>query len=166
MADVRPSILDVISDNQVWKTSELKLAVMDRVQLSDSQRAQALKTGQGRADNRVGWALSFLTRAKAVEKVSKGHSRITDFGHQMLAEHPVEITEADLEAVPAFQAYIPKKHAPASIAIDTEHLPSYWLVGAFFNGEEGWDGPIGDQTDRFIAEGRGSTGTRANTSTW
>jgi 5-methylcytosine-specific restriction enzyme B len=146
-------MLEVLSDNQVWKTNELKPVVMDRVQLSDIQRAQMLKTGQGRADNRVGWALSFLTRAKAVVKVSTGRSQITDFGHQMLVDHPVEITEADLEAVPAFQAYIPKKHVPAGGVVDTEHLPSYWLVGAFFNGEEGWDGPIGDQTDRFVADG-------------
>lgn len=67
----RPT-LQVLSDGMIWKTSELKAEVMDRVGLTDEQRADTLNSGQGRADNRVGWALSFLTRAQAVRKIKNG----------------------------------------------------------------------------------------------
>jgi 5-methylcytosine-specific restriction protein B len=146
-------VLDVLSDGHIWRTRDLKPAVMDRVGLSDTQRAYTLNSGQGRADNRVGWALSFLTRARAVQKVKNGKSQITDFGMQMLRDHPVEITEADLKAVPSYQAYVPKKRAGAAVA-DTEHLPSYWFVGAYFTETEGYDGPLGDQTGQFVKDGR------------
>ncbi|MFN3002975.1 AAA family ATPase [Mycolicibacterium wolinskyi] len=166
-ADVPPwpkfarPILEVLSDGQVWRTRDLKPAAIDRLRLSDAQRAVALPSGQGQADNRAGWALSFLTRAQAIEKVKNGESRITDFGRQMLADHPVEITEADLEAVPAFQAYVPKKRTSTAIAVDTEHLPSYWFVGAFYTvTEDNYDGPVGDQTEQFLESGRWVNGNQ------
>jgi len=151
-------VLEVLSDGQVWRTRDLKLAVMDWLQLSEAQRAVTLSSGQGQADNRIGWALSFLTRAQAVEKVKNGESRITDFGREMLQDHPVEITEADLEAVPAFQAYVPKKRATTP-PVDTEHLPSYWFVGAFFAESESYDGPLGDRTDEFVKAQRWHNGS-------
>ncbi|MEV0673617.1 AAA family ATPase [Mycobacterium sp. NPDC050441] len=146
-------VLEVLSDGQVWRTRDLKPVAMDRLQLSDAQRAVTVNSGQGKADNRAGWALSFLTRAKTVEKIKNGESRITDFGRQMLRDHPVEITEADLKAIPAFQAYVPRARATTA-TVDTEHLPSYWFVGAFFAEADDTDGPVGDQTARFIAEKR------------
>ena len=145
---VRP-LLEVLGDGQSWKTSDLESAATDRIQLSEEQRTQALKSGQSQAYNRVGWALSALTRAKAVEKVKIGESRITDFGLKMLADHPVEITEADLKAVPAYQEHVPTKPARTSVTADSEDLPSYWFVGAYF--DEIVDQT--DQTDRFLAEG-------------
>ncbi len=128
---------------------------MDRVGLTEAQRGIKLESGQGQAENRVGWALSFLTRAKAVEKVKKGQPRITDFGRQMLVDYPEEITEADLKAIPAFQAYLPKKHATGSVTDDSDKLPTYWFVGAFYTkSDDDYDVAEGDQTERFRSEGR------------
>ncbi|MFV8242620.1 AAA family ATPase [Mycolicibacterium peregrinum] len=154
-------ILEVLSDGQVWRTRDLKPAAMDHLQLSDQQRTVTLLSGQGQADNRAGWALSFLTRAEAVEKIKNGENRITDFGRQMLTSHPTEITEADLEAIPAFQAYVPKKRATTPVAVDTEHLPSHWFVGAFYTApDDDYNGPVGDQTERFIEIGRWVNGNQ------
>lgn len=148
-------VLEVLGDGKVWRTRDLKSAVFDHYQLSDAQRAVTLNSGQGQADNRVGWALSFLTRAKAVHKIKNGESQITDFGVQMLHDHPVEITEAALRAVPAFRAYVPKKRTAAAVTVETERLPSYWFVGAFYNDGEDGDGVAGrDQTDQLVADGR------------
>ncbi|MXP21951.1 AAA domain-containing protein [Gordonia sp. HNM0687] len=147
-------VLDVLSDGNVWKTADLKQAVMTRQELTQEQLAETLNSGQGKADNRIGWALSFVTRAQAVEKIKNGQSRITDFGRQMLRDHPVEITEADLKAIPAYQEYKPKKRSSTPVGLDVEALPSHWFVGAFFADLEGYVGPIGDQTEQFVREGR------------
>ena len=82
-------VLEVLADGQVWKTAELKPTVMDHVGLTQAQRSEKINSGQGKADNRIAWALSFLRRAQAVEKIKNGESRITDFGHQMMRDHPV-----------------------------------------------------------------------------
>lgn len=147
-AFARP-VLSVLSDGSTWKTSALKPAVMDSVGLTAAQRAETLNSGQGRADNRIGWALSFLRRAAAAEKVANGRSRITEFGQQMLRDHPVEITEGDLQAVPAFQNYRPaRRTAPA--ATDSDDLATFWFVGAMF-GVDG--GPPMDRTPEFVSNG-------------
>ncbi|WP_234786854.1 winged helix-turn-helix domain-containing protein [Mycolicibacterium monacense] len=153
-------VLEVLSDGAVWQRSALHTAVMDRLGLTAEQRAVTLNSGQGQAANRVGWAVSYLARAEAVKRVAKGQTQITEFGRQMLQMHPEEITQADLEAVPAFQAYVPKQHATQKVSIDTEHLPSYWFVGAFFTDEDHHEGPVGDQTDRFVAEGLWENGNK------
>lgn len=142
-------VLEVLADGQVWKTAELKPTVMDHVGLTQAQRSEKINSGQGKADNRIAWALSFLRRAQAVEKIKNGESRITDFGHQMMRDHPVEITEADLQAVPAFQNYQPTRRSSAP-ATDSDDLPTYWFVGASF-GTEG--GPSEDHTEEFIQQG-------------
>ncbi|WP_433608902.1 AAA family ATPase [Prescottella agglutinans] len=145
-AFVRPT-LAVLSDGETWRTADLRDAVADAMQLTDSQRAEQLDSGQSRAANRVGWALSMLKRAGAASQVRNGYSVITDFGHQLLASQPGEITEADLAAIPAFQEYVPKKRKHSAKTVD-EDGPSYWFVGAYYS-----DFDPQDQTGRFIADG-------------
>ncbi|MGV0747877.1 AAA family ATPase [Mycolicibacter minnesotensis] len=150
---MRP-VLEVLNDGQIWKTRDILAAVVSRVDLSGEQRAVKLNSGQSQAENRVGWALSFLTRATAAHKVRNGHSQITDIGRQLLHDHPAEITEATLQTIPAYQSYVPKKRSSTATVTDLDKLPNYWFVGASFDGSEGHDGAIGDQTERFVAEGR------------
>lgn len=145
------SVLEVLSDGQTWKTRDLKSAVIDHAGLSDEQRAVTLNSGGGQADNRVGWALHFLTRASAVNKIRNGESEITEIGRKLLETHPVSIPEADLKAIPEYQAYVPKRRTSASPVVDVEQLPSFWFVGAFLDGA---DGVPGDQTSEFIEERR------------
>ncbi|NKS36498.1 AAA domain-containing protein [Rhodococcus hoagii] len=142
----RPT-LAVLSDGQTWRTADLRDAVIDAMELTEAQRAERISSGKSRAEDRVGWALSMLKRAGAASQVRNGYSVITDLGHQLLAEHPDEITEADLAAIPAYQQYVPKarKTAPKNVVEDG---PSYWFVGAYYS-----DFDPQDQTGRFIADG-------------
>ncbi|GAS92476.1 AAA family ATPase [Mycolicibacterium brisbanense] len=144
-AFARPTLV-VLSDGQTWRTAELFEAVADEMQLTDAQRAETLSSGQLRARNRVGWALSALTRAQAVTKVRNGYSTITDFGRRLLEEHPVNITEEALEAIPEYQNYQPKARRPT--AAEAEEGPPLWFVGAYYGDNDG-----GDQTESFIQQG-------------
>lgn len=143
---VRPTLV-VLSDGQTWRTADLREAVADAMQLTDGQREERLNSGQSRAENRVGWALSMLKRVGAVTQIRNGYSAITDFGQQLLVEHPEAITEAELVAIPAFQEYVPKRRK-ASPKEAIEDGPSYWFVGAYYYGEA-----VEDLTDTFVEEG-------------
>lgn len=146
-AFVRPTLV-VLSNDQTWRTADLYDAVADEMQFSAAQRAETLSSGQLRARNRMGWALSALTRAQAVTKVRNGYSVITDFGRQLLEEHPVNITEETLEAVPAYQNYQPRvRHTPAT---EAEDGPPFWFVGAYYGGR--------DQTQNLVEQGIWSVG--------
>ncbi|WP_245676456.1 winged helix-turn-helix domain-containing protein [Nocardia niwae] len=62
------AVLEVLADGHIWRKRDLHTAVEDHVGLTAEQRAEVLPSGQGRADNRIGWALSGLYRAKLVDK--------------------------------------------------------------------------------------------------
>jgi restriction system protein len=92
-------VLTLLSDGVTRSLRQLRRDVADAVGLTAEQRAEALPSGQLRADNRIGWAASFLNRVDALERPSRGQYVITDFGRELLARHPREITESDLKAV-------------------------------------------------------------------
>jgi restriction system protein len=56
--------------------------------------------------NRVGWAMSFLTKGGLIAKVAPKTYRVTDFGKEFLQKHPQTIAVADfadLEAIPGWE---------------------------------------------------------------
>ena len=91
--------LAVLSDGMTRSLRQLRRDVADAVGLTAEQRAETLPSGQLRADNRIGWAASFLNRVDALDHPSRGQYVITDFGRELLERHPTGITENDLKAV-------------------------------------------------------------------
>ena len=65
-------LLCVLSDSKRRTRREVHSDVADRMKLSGEHRSEVLTPAQGRADNRVGWAASALTRAGAVTRPSRG----------------------------------------------------------------------------------------------
>lgn len=92
-------VLTVLSDGATRTLRELRRDVADAAGLTAEQRAEELASGQRRADNRIGWAVSFLNRVDALHRPGRGRYVITDFGRELLRTHPNGITEADLKAV-------------------------------------------------------------------
>ena len=100
-------MLEVLGDGATWRKRDPHEAVADHVGLTAEQRAEVLESGQNRADNRIGWALSGLYRAQLVDKPARATFTITDAGRALLAAHPGMITEKTLKAIPAYQEYVP-----------------------------------------------------------
>lgn len=98
-AEFMVPILRTLSDGQVRTLRELRRQVADTAELTDEQRAEQVSSGSSRAESRISWAASFLTRVDALERPRRGHYAITDFGRNFLNEHPAKITEKDLRAV-------------------------------------------------------------------
>lgn len=143
-------ILDLMSDDQSWSRSELRDALADALHLTPEQRAETVKSGGTRIHSRVSWALYHLKVSGAVEAAGPGKARITAFGHQLLDEHPEQLTSADLEASPQ------SLDDASTIRDDSENLPVYWFVGAVFGDEPGDEAY--DHTDQFRSQGRWHAG--------
>ncbi len=97
--DFAVPVLRVLSDRATRTLRELRQAVADEVGLTPEQRAETLLSGQLRADNRIGWAASYLNRVDALSRPARGHYEITGFGLELLRQHPDRISENDLKAV-------------------------------------------------------------------
>lgn len=92
-------VLQVLSDGATRSLRELRREVADHVGLTAEQRAETLPSGQLRADNRIGWAVSYLNRVDALDRPSRGQYVITELGRQLLRDHPGGITENDLKRI-------------------------------------------------------------------
>lgn len=100
-------VLKVLQDGKVWSRRDLIAATLDEAGMTQEQRSVMLKGGDPSAENRISWAISDLSRAKAIERPARGLSTITDTGRRLLAEHPDGLDKAQLEQIPAYVEYQP-----------------------------------------------------------
>lgn len=91
--------LRVLSDGEIHRTRQIVEAAADLLGLTDDQRQILIPSGQEQYVNRGNWALSYLARAGAAERPSRGRYRITDVGRRLLVDHPDGVTERDLRAL-------------------------------------------------------------------
>ncbi|WP_307786470.1 restriction endonuclease [Nocardia farcinica] len=112
-------VLRVLTDGKIWRKRDLHTAVEDHLGLTAEQRAEVLPSGQRRVDNRIGWALSGLYRAKLVDKPARATFVITDAGRALLQAHPDGITEKTLKALPEYRDYTPSRSGSSSVAPTT-----------------------------------------------
>ena len=112
-------VLKVLSDGATRPRSEMSDLAADVVGLSDDQRKVVLGSGQPMYANRVGWALSMLTRIEALARPSRGHYAITNAGRQVLSAFPDGVTEADLaqlgeDPTSEIKPYVPSRPPSAT----------------------------------------------------
>lgn len=94
-------------------------ALAQSFQLTELEMAELLPTGrQGKFDNRVGWAKSYLKQAVLLEITGRGVFRITERGRSVLAENPMRIDMKYLERFPEYQAFKSVIKAKDSSVID------------------------------------------------
>lgn len=96
--------LHVLVDGQVRRSREIVARAADLLKLSETDRAVLIPSGQEQWKNRGNWALSYLARAGAVERPSRGRYVITDVGRELLEAHPGGMTEKDLRSVPGYDS--------------------------------------------------------------
>lgn len=88
-------VLRLQADGEVRSLRTLRSEVAQS-SLNEEQIAAVLPSGYPKADNRIGWAVSYLHRVSALERPARGTYRITEVGERMLADHPSGIAEAEL----------------------------------------------------------------------
>lgn len=95
-------ILRVMNDGTVRDRSEITEAAADDVKLTSAEREVTLTTGQPMYANRVGWAISHLTKAGALLRPQRGQYVINDLGRKLLSTHPT-VSRAEVEAVTGYR---------------------------------------------------------------
>lgn len=94
--------LQVLADGEVHRTRAINDAAADLLGLTDEDRAALIPSGQPRYQNRATWALSYLSRAGAVDRPARGQYRISEIGRRLLADHQGGLTEHDLRSLPGY----------------------------------------------------------------
>jgi restriction system protein len=115
-------VLSVLSDGVVRTLRELRRDVANACGLTPEQLAEALPSGQSRADNRIGWAASYLNRVDALNRPTRGRYEITSFGRELVAKYPSGITEDHLRAVakPGDEWWITRRSVDGETLVQVE----------------------------------------------
>lgn len=106
-------VLAVLVGGETLKLRELVTRTLDHAEIGEPARAEKLESGGSRADNRVGWAVTNLSKASWIERPARGQYRITDTGRAWLAQHPEGLREFG-EAHRVFAEFWPQKEASAA----------------------------------------------------
>jgi len=91
--------LRALADGSTRTRREMSDLTADILGLSEEQRRVLLESGQPMFANRVGWALSFLTRVGALSRPTRGRYTISAAGRKVLERFPDGVTEKDIEAM-------------------------------------------------------------------
>lgn len=112
---MRP-VLTVLADGNVLSMRSLTERLSIDLGLTEDERRETIPSGMSLMANRVHWSVTYLFKAKALERPQRGHVQITQRGHDLLAIDE-EIRNAALEQFPEFLAFrdkFRKKQTPTS----------------------------------------------------
>ena len=100
---LRP-ILELAAQKPIMRRTAVPV-IADRFHFSDEIRNFKLKSGQPQIQNRAGWAMSSLVKAKFIEKhaFEKFTYQITDKGLKYLNSHQGPITDLDLKNIEGYE---------------------------------------------------------------
>jgi len=109
-------ILRLASDRSDHKLSEAVDKLADALGVSETDRQEMLPSGtQTRLYNRVGWAITYLTKAGALEKPSRGRFCITERGLRLIAQHPDGINNDILAQFEEYQEFRNTKNSEGNL---------------------------------------------------
>jgi restriction system protein len=116
-------LLRVLSDDQEHRFAEVINAVANHFNLTATERSELLPSGNQRIfDNRMGWARTYLAKARLIEYPQRGYSRITSRGKDVLSANPVTIDNKTLLQFPEFLDFwngtVAKQKPEATKSID------------------------------------------------
>lgn len=99
---MRPA-LACLEDGEVRTTRSVRETLAALYELSEADTTHMLPSGRARTfDNRVSWALTYLSQAGLIERPRRGHVQITAAGRQALAAHLQRIDMGTLEQYPSY----------------------------------------------------------------
>src|SRR5688572_2238264 len=96
-------LLKFLSDRKEHSLQETHDSLAQQFNLTDSEIRELLPSGQQPIfRNRLGWARTYMLKARLVESTKRAHFKISDRGLQLLNENPKEISSEYLARYPEF----------------------------------------------------------------
>lgn len=119
-------VLATLNEGSEFHRKELRVAVAEKLNLSDDEMNETMSGGGKRIHSRIHWATEYLVQAGAVARPKRGYLEITEFGRQLLKENPNGIELADIRNTPGLKAWaersIAKREARNSSQIEEVNI--------------------------------------------
>jgi restriction system protein len=96
-------ILVMTGDRKNHTYADMYNAVAAEFKLTDADRAELLPSGTARKfENRVAWAITYLSKARLLDRVSRGIFRVSERGAEVLKTNPLDLNNKFLRHFPEF----------------------------------------------------------------
>ena len=108
-------ILELAANGQISRQSAT-VAMSELYQLTPEERQQRIPSGSATyIRNRVGWAMTYLTKAGLIQPVAPKLYTATDLGREFLTRFPESFGNRELKGIEAFRTFQTHKrqHGPA-----------------------------------------------------
>ena len=127
---MRP-VLAAHEDGNERSTAELRDVISGEFDISEAERQETIPSGRARLfNNRLGWTLTHLSQAGALERTRRGHTRITARGRDLLAEYTGRVDMSALERYPEYIAFRNRGTPDEQVAPDEADGPTVWMIRA------------------------------------
>lgn len=104
-------LLEMAGDQKEHSLREAVSHLAERFGLTEAEQKELLPSGkQATFHNRVGWAKTYLEKARLIEKPRRAHFRITDRGLKVLRKNPPEINVRYLHEFDEFVEFRQLRH--------------------------------------------------------
>jgi restriction system protein len=100
-------VLQVLNDADVISVRDLTERVSNDLRLTEEERRETITSGMSLIANRVHWSVTYLFKAKAVNRPQRGHVQITQRGRDLL-DSGQDIRNSTLEQFPEYRAFYDK----------------------------------------------------------
>jgi restriction system protein len=98
-------LLSVAADGKEHRMRDVVKNLAEQFQLTDTERAELLPSGNNVFENRVYWARTYLKKAGLLQNPRWGYFQITDRGRRVLAQRPAAVNVDFLKQFPEFMEY-------------------------------------------------------------
>ncbi len=99
-------VLKIAGDGKNHSYGDMYSSIASEFKLTDEDRAELLPSGTARKfENRVAWAITYLSKAKLLDRVSRGIFRISERGGEVLRKKPLDLDNKFLRQFPEFMEF-------------------------------------------------------------
>ncbi len=125
--DYHANVLKVLSDDKVYKSKDIKTKVKRFYSYNDEDLNYKLDSGVNLINNNINWSITYLYKAKFINRIKRGHYQITKRGKDLLKNNET-INNDSLKQYPEFIEYITQSHTSSTQTtkeiIESENTPT------------------------------------------
>ena len=107
-------VVRAMGDGEIHSKAEIREATAQVLRLTDADLKELLPSGaQTVFENRIGWAMTYLTKAGLLQRPKQAHYQITQRGREALSTNSTSLTTQYLKQFPEFMEFMSKTHQPS-----------------------------------------------------
>jgi restriction system protein len=119
-------ILKVLSDQDSWHRKNIMEQVAKLLRISEEERNLKSPKGTFKFDSRIHWALTYLAKARVIERIEPGVFVITKRGQNLIEKYPEGFDTSVLDQFPEYISAWGGKYVKPHVSKNGKVIKGYY----------------------------------------